>query len=77
MMRLLMDIQARHGLAYLYISHDLNFIALFAQEVMVMEAGKLVERLAAASLAHASHPATCELVKASERLRAAGMAVAV
>src|SRR5262249_45738643 len=37
MVRLLMDLQARHRLTYLYISHDLNFISLFAQEVVVME----------------------------------------
>ncbi|HZU31833.1 MAG TPA: ABC transporter ATP-binding protein [Candidatus Angelobacter sp.] len=70
MMRLLMDIQAKHGLTYLYISHDLNFVSLFAQEIMVMEAGKIVERLAATELARAAHPATRELVQASERLHA-------
>ena len=51
MVRLLMDLQSRHGLTYLYISHDLNFISLFAQEVIVMEAGRIVERTTPARLA--------------------------
>lgn len=75
MIRLLMELQARHKLTYLYISHDLNFIQRFAQEVLVMEAGKIVERLAPAQLAQSSHPATRALVAASERLRPRGMEV--
>lgn len=75
LLRLLMELQARHGLTYLYISHDLNFISLFAQEVVVMEAGKLVERLAPSQLAKGSHPATRALVEASERLHVPGVEV--
>ncbi len=75
MVRLLMELQARHGLTYLYISHDLNFVSLFAQEVVVMDAGKIVERLAPSRLGQGSHPATRALVAASERLRAPGMEV--
>jgi len=75
MVRLLMELQARHGLTYLYISHDLNFISLFAQEVVVMEAGRIVERLAPSRLGQASHPATRALVDASERLHAPGAEV--
>jgi peptide/nickel transport system ATP-binding protein len=70
---LLMDLQARHGLTYLYISHDLNFIPLFAQEVVVMEAGRIVDRTVPAKLGQSSHPATCELVEASERLHVPGV----
>lgn len=75
MVRLLMDLQVRHGLTYLYISHDLNFISLFAQEVVVMESGKIVERLAPSQLNHGSHPATRALVEASERLHVPGVEV--
>jgi ABC-type glutathione transport system ATPase component len=75
MVRLLMELQARHGLTYLYISHDLNFVQLFAQEVVVMESGKIVERLAPSRLGQGTHPATRALVAASERLRAPGMEV--
>jgi ABC-type dipeptide/oligopeptide/nickel transport system ATPase subunit len=77
MVRLLMDLQARHGLAYLYISHDLNFISLFAQEVVVMESGRIVERLASSHLGHSRHPATRALVEAGERLHAPGVEAAV
>jgi ABC-type glutathione transport system ATPase component len=77
MVRLLMDLQVRHGLTYLYISHDLNFISLFAQEVVVMDAGRIVERTTPAKLGQSTHPATRELVEAGERLHAPGVEVAV
>jgi peptide/nickel transport system ATP-binding protein len=73
MVRLLMELQLRHGLAYLYISHDLNFISLFTQEVVVMEGGRIVERTTPARLGRSEHPATRELVEASERLHAPGV----
>ena len=77
MVRLLIDLQSRHGLTYLYISHDLNFISLFAQEVIVMEAGRIVERTTPAKLARSTNPATRELVEAGERLHAPGVEAAV
>jgi ABC-type glutathione transport system ATPase component len=77
MVRLLMDLQSRHGLTYLYISHDLNFISLFAQEVVVMDAGRIVERTTPAKLGESTHPATRELVEAGERLHAPGVETAV
>lgn len=77
MVRLLMDLQSRHGLTYLYISHDLNFISLFAQEAIVMEAGRIVERTPPARLAESTNPATRELVEAAERLHAPGVEAAV
>jgi peptide/nickel transport system ATP-binding protein len=77
MVRLFLDLQERHGLTYLYISHDLNFISLFAQEVVVMDAGRIVERTTPAKLAESTHPATRELVEAAERLHAPGVEAAV
>lgn len=77
MVRLLMELQARHGLTYLYISHDLNFISLFANEVVVMDAGQIVERTTPEKLAESTHPATRELVEAAERLHAPGVEAAV
>lgn len=77
MVRLLMELQARHGLTYLYISHDLNFISLFAQEVVVMDAGRVVERITPEKLAESTHPATRKLVEAGERLHAPGVEAAV
>lgn len=40
---LLRDLQARHGLAYVLISHDLKVIRALSHEVMVMREGKVVE----------------------------------
>lgn len=77
MVRLLMDLQSRHGLTYLYISHDLNFISLFAQEVVVMDAGRIVERTTPTKLSESKYPATRELVEAGERLHAPGVEAAV
>jgi peptide/nickel transport system ATP-binding protein len=77
MVRLLMDLQTRHGLTYLYISHDLNFISLFVQEVVVMDAGRIVERTTPEKLGQSVHPATRELVEAGERLHAPGVEAAV
>ena len=41
---LLRDLQARHGLAYLFISHDLKVVRALADEVIVMKDGKVVEQ---------------------------------
>jgi oligopeptide/dipeptide ABC transporter ATP-binding protein len=43
-MELLHDIQTRLGMALLMISHDLGLAATFADEVLVMYAGRAVER---------------------------------
>ncbi|HEY2915429.1 MAG TPA: ATP-binding cassette domain-containing protein, partial [Candidatus Angelobacter sp.] len=77
MVRLLLELQSRHGLTYLYISHDLNFISLFAQEVVVMDAGRIVEQTTPEKLAESTHPATQELVQAAERLHAPGVEATV
>ncbi|MCD2184071.1 ABC transporter ATP-binding protein [Rhizobium sp. GN54] len=41
---LLRDLQARHNLAYLFISHDLKVVRALANEIIVMRAGKVVEK---------------------------------
>lgn len=74
-LRLLIDLQARHGLTYLHITHDLNFLPLFADEVLVMDAGRVVERSSTAALLQSSHPAARALVEASERLHVPGLEV--
>jgi microcin C transport system ATP-binding protein len=40
---LLRELQARHGLAYLFISHDLRVVRALAHEILVMKDGKVVE----------------------------------
>jgi microcin C transport system ATP-binding protein len=40
---LLRDLQARHGLAYLFISHDLKVVRALSNEVIVMKDGRVVE----------------------------------
>src|SRR5690606_29661980 len=40
---LLRSLQSRHGLAYLFISHDLKVVRALANEVIVMRDGKVVE----------------------------------
>ena len=41
---LLRDLQARHGLAYLFISHDLKVVRALAAELIVMKDGVIVEQ---------------------------------
>ena len=41
---LLRDLQAKHDLAYLFISHDLKVVRALANEVIVMRHGKVVEQ---------------------------------
>jgi len=40
---LLRDLQARHKMAYLFISHDLRVVRALSHRVMVMKGGRLVE----------------------------------
>lgn len=64
MVNLLLDLQAAASLTYLYISHDLELVAHFADEIAVMHHGKIVERSAARQLfLNARHPYTQALVE--------------
>lgn len=40
---LMADIQAEHGLTYLFISHDLGVVRHFADRVLIMAGGRLIE----------------------------------
>ncbi|MEM6728615.1 MAG: ATP-binding cassette domain-containing protein, partial [Pseudomonadota bacterium] len=40
---LLRDLQARYGLAYLFISHDLKVVRALSHKVMVMKQGDVIE----------------------------------
>ena len=41
---LLRDLQKRHGLAYLFISHDLKVVRALAHDIVVMREGRVVEQ---------------------------------
>lgn len=47
---LLRDLQKKHGLAYLFISHDLRVVRALADRVMVMKDGKVVEENSAQAI---------------------------
>jgi microcin C transport system ATP-binding protein len=50
MVELLRTLQEKHGLAYLFISHDLRVVKAMAHDVLVMKDGKVVESGPAAQL---------------------------
>ncbi|MFO1089268.1 MAG: dipeptide ABC transporter ATP-binding protein [Hyphomicrobiales bacterium] len=65
-LNLLADLQAKHSLAYLFISHGLSVVKHIADEVMVMYLGKPVEQgPAAAIFAEPQHPYTRALLSAT------------
>ncbi|NQU58524.1 MAG: ABC transporter ATP-binding protein [Rhodospirillales bacterium] len=47
---LLRDLQQRHGLTYLFISHDLKVVRAVAHDIVVMRRGKIVEQGPAAEI---------------------------
>jgi microcin C transport system ATP-binding protein len=40
---LLRDLQGKYGLAYLFISHDLNVVRAMSHKIVVMKQGDIVE----------------------------------
>ncbi len=68
---LLRDLQQRHGLTYLFISHDLRVVRALAHEIMVMKDGRIVEAGAADAILNApQHPYTKALMTAAFDLTA-------
>ena len=63
---LLRDLQLRHGLTYLFISHDLAVVHALAHDMIVIKDGKVVEQGDARTIFnHPQHPYTQELLQAS------------
>jgi microcin C transport system ATP-binding protein len=74
---LLRDLQARHGLAYMFISHDLKVVRALANDLIVMKDGKVVEAGPAAEVfAAPKETYTRALMAAAFRLESIGGAVA-
>jgi peptide/nickel transport system ATP-binding protein len=63
------QVRAR-GMGLILISHDLDLIGSFCDRVLVMQAGSIVESLAADALSAARHPYTRRLLAARPRLGA-------
>src|SRR5690606_12689420 len=62
---LLKAVQARHGMALLFITHDLGIVRRMADRVTVMQAGAIVETAPASELfAAPQHPYTRRLLAA-------------
>ncbi len=63
---LLVELQRRHGTAYLFISHDLNLVRQIAHRIAVMHRGELVEVLDVEAVAAGPHhPYTSLLIDAA------------
>ena len=72
---LLRDLQAKHGLAYLFISHDLRVVRALSHRIMVMKRGDVVEAGEARQVFDApSHPYTRALMAAAFDLEASDAA---
>jgi len=70
---LLRDLQTRHKLAYLFISHDLKVVRALADEVLVLRHGKVVERGSAQQIFQQPQtPYTQALIAAAFNLEAIG-----
>jgi microcin C transport system ATP-binding protein len=63
---LLRELQARHGMGYLFISHDLRVVKALAHRVVVLRHGRVVEQGAAEAIfARPQHPYTRALMEAA------------
>ena len=72
MVDLLRDLQLRHGLAYLFISHDLKVVRAMSHRILVLRHGKVVEEGPAEEILTApQHPYTQALLAAAFDLETA------
>jgi microcin C transport system ATP-binding protein len=60
---LLKELQAKYGLSYVFISHDLKVLKALCHELAIMQGGKIVESGPAARIfGEPRHPYTKELL---------------
>jgi oligopeptide transport system ATP-binding protein len=77
-LNLLKALQARHGIAYLFISHDLGVVRYMSHRIAVMYLGRIVELGAASDVvAQPLHPYTRALLAAVPKLEARRSAVRI
>ena len=71
-LKLLKELQARHHMAMLFITHDLGIVRSLADDVVVMKHGRIVEAGRCADIfAAPTHPYTCALMAAEPKGKAA------
>jgi peptide/nickel transport system ATP-binding protein len=64
-LNLMMDLQDRYGLSYLFVSHDLAVVKLMCDDVLVLQSGHVVEHASAEEIfKQAQHPYTRALISA-------------
>ncbi len=64
-LNLMLDLQDRHGLSYLFVSHDLAVINLMCDDVLVLQSGQVVEHSTALQVfRNPQHPYTRALMAA-------------
>jgi len=64
-LNLMMDLQERHGLSYLLISHDLAVVNLMCDDVLVLQSGRVVDQGATTQIFNnVGHPYTRALISA-------------
>lgn len=64
-LNLMMDLQERHGLSYVLVSHDLAVVHLMCDDVLVLQSGRVVEQGAAEQIfRRPKHPYTRKLLAA-------------
>ena len=75
-LRLIRDLQRRHGTALLFVTHDLGVVAKICNNVTVLNAGRVVEQAPVAEMfAAPRHPYTRALFAATPRYDRPGGAV--
>ena len=75
-LKLLNRIQRQHGLAYVFISHDLSVVKAIADDLLVMRGGDVVEQGDARSIfTNPQHPYTRELLRAAFALESGSQEV--
>jgi oligopeptide/dipeptide ABC transporter ATP-binding protein len=71
-LNLLLDLQSRRGLAYLFIAHDLAVVRYMSRRIVVMYLGRIVEQADSDALfIRPGHPYTEALIAAAPEPRAA------